>query len=118
MHSGDMVVRMLKDTDSLVALFVTTLPSALIALAQLVGALCLLYYFSPPLALILGVGMPFLAVFAKFYYKRMRQNMLLFVLLRMKVNMVLMRTSFLHCIVQQVITLPFLTKMISGREIR
>ena len=29
------------------------------------------------------------------------------VLLRMKANMVLMRTSFLHCIVQQVITLPF-----------
>ena len=72
MHSGDMVVRMLKDTDSLVALFVTTLPSALIALAQLV-ALCLLYYFSPPLALILGVGMPLLAVFSKVYYKRMRR---------------------------------------------
>ena len=52
------------------------------------------------------------------YYKRMHQNMLLFVLLRMKANMVLMRTSFLHCIVQQVITLPFLTKMISGRGIR
>ena len=73
MHSGDMVVRMLKDTDSLVALFVTSLPSALIALAQLVGALCLLYYFSPPLALILGVGMPLLAVFSKVYYKRMRR---------------------------------------------
>ena len=47
MHSGDMVVRMLKDTDSVVSFFVTTLPSSIISLAQLVGALCLLYYFSP-----------------------------------------------------------------------
>lgn len=52
------------------------------------------------------------------YYNHMRQNMLLFVLLRMKVNMVLMRISFLHCIVQQVITLPSPIKMISGRGIR
>lgn len=73
MHSGDMVVRMLKDTDSVVSFFVTTLPSSIISLAQLVGALCLLYYFSPTLALILGVGMPFLAAFGKLYYKRMRR---------------------------------------------
>ena len=73
MHSGDMVVRMLKDTDSLVALFVSTLPSSIISTVQLIGALCLLYYFSPPLALILGIGMPLLAVFSKVYYKRMRR---------------------------------------------
>ena len=42
MHSGDMVVRMLKDTDSLVALFVSALPSAIISTEQLVGAMCLL----------------------------------------------------------------------------
>lgn len=73
MHSGDMVVRMLKDTDSLVTFFVSSLPSALIALAQLVGALLLLYYFSPTLTLILGIGMPLLALFSRLYYKRMRR---------------------------------------------
>lgn len=73
MHSGDLVVRMLKDTESVVSFFVTVLPSTIVALVQLVGALGLLYYFSPTLALILGVGMPFLAVFGKFYYKRMRR---------------------------------------------
>ena len=73
MHSGDMVVRMLKDTESVVSFFVVVFPTSIIALVQLLGALSLLYYFSPTLALILGVGMPFLAVFAKFYYKRMRR---------------------------------------------
>ena len=73
MHSGDLVVRMLKDTESVVSFFVVVFPTSIIALVQLLGALSLLYYFSPTLALILGVGMPFLAVFAKFYYKRMRR---------------------------------------------
>ena len=73
MHSGDLVVRMLKDTDTLVAFFISSLPSAIISSAQLIGALLLLYYFSPTLALILGVGMPLLALFSKFYYKRMRR---------------------------------------------
>ncbi|MFC2382274.1 MAG: ABC transporter ATP-binding protein [Porphyromonas sp.] len=72
MHSGDMVVRMLKDTDGLVTFFVSSLPTAILAAAQLLGALCLLYYFNPTLALILGVGMPLLAIFSKVYYKRMR----------------------------------------------
>lgn len=73
LHSGDLVVRMLKDTDGLVTFFVSSLPSAIIALAQLLGALGLLYYFSPTLALILGIGMPLLALFSKLYYKRMRR---------------------------------------------
>lgn len=73
LHSGDMIVRMLKDTDSLVSLFVNALPTVIISGTQLVGALALLYYFSPTLALILGIGMPLLILFSKVYYKRMRR---------------------------------------------
>ena len=72
LHSGDIIVRMLRDTDALVGFFVSSLPTAITASIQLIGALLLLYYFSPSLALILGLGMPLVLLFSRLYYRRMR----------------------------------------------
>ena len=73
LHSGDVIVRMLRDTDALVGFFVSSLPTAITASLQLLGALLLLYYFSPSLALILGLGMPLVLLFSRLYYRRMRR---------------------------------------------
>ena len=73
LHSGDVIVRMLRDTDALVGFFVSSLPTAITASIQLLGALLLLYYFSPSLALILGLGMPLVLLFSRLYYRRMRR---------------------------------------------
>lgn len=70
-HSGDMLTRMMKDTDEVIILFLEAIPTMITALSLLAGALFMLYIYSPMLALILGVGMPFAAFFSKFYYKRM-----------------------------------------------
>lgn len=71
MHSADMLTRLMKDTDEVVQLLTTSLPSILIAGVQLLASLLLLYVFSPELALVLGLGMPLMLVFSKLFYKRM-----------------------------------------------
>lgn len=70
-HSGDMLTRIIKDTDDLVGLLTHALPSFVLSLIQLVASLAMLYVFSPELALALGVGMPFVLVFSKAFYKKM-----------------------------------------------
>lgn len=71
MHSGDILTRIIKDTDDLVQLLTNSLPNFVLSGVQLVGSLLMLYVFSPSLALILGVGMPLVLVFSKLFYKRM-----------------------------------------------
>ncbi|MDO4706983.1 MAG: ABC transporter ATP-binding protein [Porphyromonadaceae bacterium] len=71
MHSGDILTRIVKDTDDLVQLLTGSLPSFILSSVQLIGSLLMLYVFSPSLALILGVGMPLVLVFSKLFYKRM-----------------------------------------------
>lgn len=73
MHSGDMITRLIKDTDDVINLMVTTLPMIISATMQFGGALIILYILDPILALILGVGMPFLAFLSKLYYVYMRK---------------------------------------------
>lgn len=73
MHSGDMLTRVIKDTDDVINVLVTALPLAIVAATQLAGALVILYILDPTLAIILGVAMPALALFSKFYYNRMRK---------------------------------------------
>lgn len=73
MHSGDMLTRVIRDTDDVVSLIVNAFPTAVSAFLQFVGALVILVVLDPILALILGLGMPFLAFFSKIYYKRMRK---------------------------------------------
>lgn len=73
MHSGDMITRIIKDTDDVINVMVTALPLALNAVTQFAGALVILYILDPMLALILGVGMPLLALLSKLYYTHMRK---------------------------------------------
>lgn len=71
MHSGDILTRIIKDTDDMVQLITNSFPSFLISSVQLAASLLMLYVFSPTLALILGVGMPLILIFSKLFYKKM-----------------------------------------------
>lgn len=73
MHSGDMLTRVIKDTDDVINVLITALPLAIVAATQFVGALVILYILDPMLAIILGIAMPVLALFSKLYYNRMRK---------------------------------------------
>lgn len=73
MHSGDMITRIIKDTDDVINVMVTALPLAIIAITQFAGALVILYILDPMLALILGIGMPLLGLLSKLYYTHMRK---------------------------------------------
>ncbi len=73
LHSGDTLTRMIKDTDDLIGLLVTSLPTAVVAVVQFVGAVVILYILDPVLALILGVGMPLITIFGRLYYMYMRK---------------------------------------------
>lgn len=73
MHSGDMLTRIIKDTDDVINVMITAIPLAIVAATQFAGALVILYILDPMLALILGIGMPLLAVFSKLYYTNMRK---------------------------------------------
>lgn len=73
MHSGDMITRIIRDTDDVINVMVSALPLALGAATQFAGALVILYILDPMLALILGIGMPLLALLSKLYYTHMRK---------------------------------------------
>lgn len=73
MHSGDMITRIIKDTDDVIEMMVTAIPLTIVATTQFAGAVVLLYILDPILALILGVGMPVLGIFSKLYYTHMRK---------------------------------------------
>lgn len=73
MHSGDMITRIIKDTDDVINMMVTAIPLTIVATTQFIGAVILLYILDPMLALILGVGMPLLGLFSKLYYTHMRK---------------------------------------------
>ena len=72
-HSGDMLTRIIKDTDDVVNVIVTSFPLSIAALTQFAGALVILFILDPMLALILGIGIPLLAFFARMYYSKMRK---------------------------------------------
>ncbi len=73
LHSGDMLTRMIRDTDDVVRTLVSAFPLLFSASFQLIGALTLLFFLDPILAVILGIAMPLLAFFSKSYYTRMRR---------------------------------------------
>lgn len=72
-HSGDMLTRIIKDTDDIVNVIVTAFPLSIAAITQFAGALVILFILDPMLALILGIGIPLLAFFARMYYSKMRK---------------------------------------------
>lgn len=73
MHSGDMLTRIIKDTDDVINVMVTAFPLTVAAVTQFIGALVILFILDPILALILGIGMPILGLFGKLYYTKMRK---------------------------------------------
>ena len=72
-HSGDMLTRIIKDTDDVVNVIVTSFPLSIAAITQFVGALVILFILDPMLALILGIGIPLLSFFGRLYYSKMRK---------------------------------------------
>lgn len=70
-HSGDMLTRMIRDTDDVINFFVEIVPSIILSMTLLLGALIMLYIYSPALALILGLGTPIAILLARLYYRRM-----------------------------------------------
>lgn len=73
-HSGDTLNRLIRDTEDISSLLIRVIPTTVSALLQFVGALIMLTLLDPMLALILGVVMPFLALFSKLYYRRMKHH--------------------------------------------
>lgn len=71
LHSGDMLTRIIKDTDDIVQLLVVSVPNVLINALQLVASLVMLYIFDATLAIMLGLGMPVVLLFSRIFYKRM-----------------------------------------------
>lgn len=72
LHSGDVLTRIIKDTDDIIRTLITTFPLLITSLLQLSGALIILFVMDPRLALILGIAMPLLLLFSKPYYVKMR----------------------------------------------
>ncbi len=72
LHSGDVLTRIIKDTDDIIKTMISTFPMLITASLQLGGAFIILLVMDPFLALILGIGMPVLLLFSKSYYVKMR----------------------------------------------
>lgn len=70
LHSGDMLTRIIKDTDDVINVIVTTFPLAISAGVQFIGALVILFILDPILALILGIGMPLLALLGGYIIRK------------------------------------------------
>lgn len=71
LHSGDMLTRIIKDTDDVVQLLVNSVPTAIVSMAQLMASLTMLYIFDSTLAIMLGLGMPIVLLFSRMFYGRM-----------------------------------------------
>lgn len=72
-NRGDMITRLIRDTDDLVKLLTSALPLALTASVQLLGALVFFYLLDWRLALILTVTIPFLLLLSRLYYLPMKR---------------------------------------------
>lgn len=73
LHSGDMLTRIIKDTDDIIKTLITTVPLLITSSLQLIGAFIFLFSMNPWLALVLGISMPLLLLFSKPYYQKMRR---------------------------------------------
>jgi ABC-type multidrug transport system fused ATPase/permease subunit len=73
MQRGDMLTRLIRDTDDLVRLLTSVLPLSLSALLQLAGAFLFLSLLDPQLALLLALVMPILLLLSRVYYFPMKR---------------------------------------------
>lgn len=72
LHSGDVLTRIIKDTDDIIKTLISTFPVLVTSALQLAGAFVILFIMDARLALILGIAMPLLLLFSKPYYLKMR----------------------------------------------
>lgn len=72
LHSGDVLTRIIKDTDDIIKTLISTFPVLVTSTLQLAGAFVILFIMDARLALILGIAMPLLLLFSKPYYLKMR----------------------------------------------
>lgn len=72
LHSGDILARIVRDTEEVSKGLVVSFPLLVSSIFQLSGALWMLLTLSPALALFLGLGMPLLILLSRLYYMRVR----------------------------------------------
>lgn len=72
MQSGDVLTRLIKDSDDVIQTLVTTIPIAISSFLQLLGVFVLLLWVDVRLALILAIAMPVLLFLSKPYWIKMR----------------------------------------------
>ncbi len=70
---GDMLTRLIRDSDDLVRLLTSVIPLSLSALLQLVGAFLFLALLDPQLALLLTLLMPLFFLLSRAYYSPMKR---------------------------------------------
>lgn len=71
-HTADLLTRLTDDSRTAAECLCQTLPTAITALIQLVGAFLLLWYFSPSLALLLLFLLPAFILAGKIYFRKVR----------------------------------------------
>lgn len=71
-HSGDVLSRLTEDSRVASECLCRTFPLIIIAIVQLIGAFLFLWYFSPLLAILLIVLLPFFLILGKAFFKRMK----------------------------------------------
>lgn len=72
-HSADIITRLIKDIDDIVGLLVNSLPNIFLSLLQLLVTVIALYYLNPIIAILIALGTPFIAIFSKIYFRKMRK---------------------------------------------
>ena len=71
-HSGDLLNRIELDTNSIVTLLSSSFPQLIVAVIQLIVAVCFLYLLDPILPWIILVALPIFMIAARFYSRRMQ----------------------------------------------
>lgn len=72
-RSGDILTRMIKDTDDVIDLWVSIIPMSLITIFQLCGIFSFLYSMDARLAVFLAVLIPLMLLVSKPYYAKMKK---------------------------------------------
>lgn len=72
-RSGDILTRMIKDTDDVISLLVSIIPMAMISLFQLAGVFIFLYSMDGTLAVLLAILIPILLLASKPFFTKMKR---------------------------------------------
>lgn len=73
LHSGDVLTRIIKDTDDVIRTLISSVPLLIASVLQITGAFAILFLMDPLLAFVLSIAMPLLLLLSKPYYMKMRR---------------------------------------------